>query len=117
MWDILVEEVGFKIEQSIDLSKYTAEDVDDLGDDLLALEDEVWEKIDVLNTYDETWSNFDWYNFELREKLCDAVAKYEGYDFAMLSDCFIHKDKAAHMLFKLAFDTACDDILAEKEAE
>jgi hypothetical protein len=44
--------------------------------------------------------------------------KYEGCDFAMLSDIFIHKDKTIYTLFKLAFDTACDDIIKEiEEAE
>jgi hypothetical protein len=118
MWDILVEDVALEIVHCIDLSDYTAEDIDDLGDDLMALEDEVWKKVKVLSECDERWSDFNWYDFELREKLCEAVMKYEGCDFAMLSDIFIHKDKTIYTLFKLAFDTACDDIIKEiEEAE
>ena len=91
---------------SINFEAYDLSNIDDLGDDMLMLEDDLRE--DILPN-----SDFDWYAKDGRKKLCEAVMKYEGCDFAMLSDALIDEDKTARLIFRLVFDEVCDDLFED----
>ena len=102
----LYELILDRMEDSINFEAYDLSNIDDLGDDMLMLEDDLRE--DILPN-----SDFDWYAEDGRKKLCKAVFKYHGCDYAMLSDTLISEDKTATLIFKLVFDEVCDDLFKD----
>lgn len=107
----LYERLIDEIRDCINFENYDLSNIDDLGDDMLALEDNLME--DILCNND-----FDWYNDkDSREKLCEAVMRYEGVTFDKLSEALRNEDKAAELIFKLIFDEVCHELFEDYVTE
>lgn len=106
----LYELILDQMKDSINFEAYDLSNIDDLGDEMLMLEEDL--KEDILCNHD-----FNWYTEDCRKKLCEAVMRYEGATFSNLSDALENEDKAAELIFKLIFDEVCDDLFEDYVTE
>ena len=102
--------IADEMKECINFEAFDLSNIDDLGDEMLAVEDGLRE--DILFNND-----FNWYEEDGRKKLCESVMHYEGATFAKLSEALKDEDKTADLIFELIFDEVCNDLLADYTAK